>query len=65
MIYILRDKATPEQVVEMLKEYESMIEVVQDLRPGLGNRSTSIQSEEVRQQVAAVETEILGGIRAA
>jgi hypothetical protein len=114
MIYILRSKVTAEQISEMLKEYESMIKIVVDIRrrilagggemhsdcesvlledgseqddlwganwypadqeivfdslinirPGLGNRSTLIQSEELRQQVAAVATEILGGIRAA
>jgi hypothetical protein len=32
MIYILRDKATSEQVTEMLKEYESMIKIVVDIR---------------------------------
>jgi hypothetical protein len=32
MIYILRNKATPEQVTEMLKDYESMIKIVVDLR---------------------------------
>jgi hypothetical protein len=32
MIYILRRKATDEQVAEMLKEYESMIKIVVDIR---------------------------------
>ena len=32
MIYILRSKATAEQVSEMLKEYESMIKIVVDIR---------------------------------
>jgi hypothetical protein len=32
MIYILRDKATSAQVAEMLKEYESMIKIVVDIR---------------------------------
>ena len=32
MIYILRSKATAEQVAEMLKEYESMIKIVVDIR---------------------------------
>ncbi|HLO28573.1 MAG TPA: DUF5674 family protein [Anaerolineales bacterium] len=32
MIYLLRAKATAEQVVEMLKEYESMIKIVVDIR---------------------------------
>ncbi len=32
MIYILRSKATTEQLVEMLKEYESMIKIVVDIR---------------------------------
>jgi hypothetical protein len=32
MIFILRDKATSEQVAEMLKEYESMIKIVVDIR---------------------------------
>jgi hypothetical protein len=114
MIYILRDKATSGQVVEMLKEYESMIKIVVDIRrriltgggemqadceslllndgseqddlwganwypaeqeivfdslinirPRLGNRSTLIQSEERRQQIASVASEILGGVYAA
>ena len=113
MIYILRDKATSEQVAEMLKEYESMIKLVVDIRrrvlagggemhsdceslllddgseqddlwganwypvnqeivfdslinirPKLGNRSTLIQSEELRQQVEAIAKEILGGVHA-
>jgi hypothetical protein len=32
MIYILRDKANPNQVAEMLEEYESMIKLVVDIR---------------------------------
>jgi hypothetical protein len=32
MIYVLRDKATLDQVTEMLKEYESMIKIVVDIR---------------------------------
>jgi hypothetical protein len=32
MIYILREKATSEQVAEMLREYESMIKIVVDIR---------------------------------
>ncbi len=32
MIYILRSQATSEQVVDMLKEYESMIKIVVDIR---------------------------------
>ena len=32
MIYILRDKATAEQVTQMLREYESMIKIVVDIR---------------------------------
>lgn len=112
MIHILRAKATAEQVIEMLKEYESMIKIVVDIRrrllagggemhadceslllddgseqddlwganwypadqeivfdslinirPRLGNRSTLIQSEELRQQVASVAAEILGGVQ--
>jgi hypothetical protein len=31
----------------------------------LGNRSTLIQSEELRQQIASVSSEILGGVYAA
>ncbi len=111
MIYLLRDKATSAQVAEMVKEYESMIKIVVDIRrrmlagggemhsdcesvllddgseqddlwganwypadqeivfdslinirPRLGNRSTLLQSEELRQQVASVAIEILGGV---
>lgn len=36
-----------------------------NIRPKLGNRSTLIQSEELRQQVASVAIEILGDIHAA
>jgi hypothetical protein len=110
MIHLLRTKATIEQVTEMLKEYESMIKIVVDIRrrtlagggemhsdcefvlledgseqddlwganwypveqeivfeslinirPKLGNRGILIQSEEIRQQVASVALEILGG----
>jgi hypothetical protein len=32
MIYILRSQATSEQVAEMLKEYETMIKIVVDIR---------------------------------
>lgn len=32
MIYIFRTKATAEQIAEMLKEYESMIKIVVDVR---------------------------------
>jgi hypothetical protein len=32
MIYILREKATSEQIAEMLREYESMIKIVVDIR---------------------------------
>ena len=32
MIYILRDKPTSVQVAEMLKEYETMIKIVVDIR---------------------------------
>jgi hypothetical protein len=32
MIYILHSQATSEQVVDMLKEYESMIKIVVDIR---------------------------------
>ena len=32
MIYILHEKPTSEQLIEMLKEYETMIKIVVDLR---------------------------------
>ena len=32
MIYILHDKAAAEQIADMLKEYESMIKIVVDIR---------------------------------
>lgn len=32
MIHLLHVKASPEQVAEMLKEYESMIKIVVDIR---------------------------------
>jgi hypothetical protein len=112
MIHLLRSKATAEQVAEMLKEYESMIKIVVDIRrrvlagggemhadcesvlledgseqddlwganwypveqeivfeslinirPGLGNRSILIQSEEIRRQVESVTVEIFGGVK--
>jgi hypothetical protein len=112
MIYLLRDKPASEQVSEMLKEYETMIKIVVDIRrrvlagggemhsdcesvllddgseqddlwganwypaeqeivfdslinirPRLGNRSTLIQSEELRQQVESITLEILGGVQ--
>jgi len=34
-----------------------------NIRPRLGNRSTLIQSEELRQQVESVTVEILGGVQ--
>lgn len=112
MIHLLSGKATIEQVTEMLKEYESMIKIVVDIRrrvlagggemhsdcesvlleegseqddlwganwypaereivfeslinirPRLGNRGILIQSEEIRQQVASVASDILGGVQ--
>ena len=111
MIYILREKPTKGQLTEMLKEYETMIKIVVDIRrdvlaggdemhsdcesvllddgseqddlwganwypvqqrlefdslinirPGLGNRSTLIQNEELRQKVEAVTRNILGDV---
>ena len=32
MIYILGDKASPEELTDMLKEYENMIKIVVDIR---------------------------------
>lgn len=112
MIFIIREKPTTEQIAEMLKEYETMIKIVVDvrrrvlagggemhsdcesvlledgseqddlwganwypasqeiiydslinIRPRLGNRSTLIQSEEIRQQLKSVTLEILGGVQ--
>jgi hypothetical protein len=112
MILLLREKATGIQIADMLKEHESMIKIVVDIRrrvlagggemhsdcesvllhdgseqddlwganwypagqeivydslinirPRLGNRSTLIQSEELRQQVKSVTLEILGDVR--
>lgn len=111
MIYILRERPTREQLVEMMKEYETMIKIVVDIRrsilagggemhsdcesvlldedseqddlwganwypgqqriefdslinirPGLGNRSTLIQNEELRQKVEAITRTILGDV---
>ena len=39
-------------------EFESLI----NIRPRLGNRSIIIRSEEIRQQVAAITHELLGGV---
>ncbi|HNT74563.1 MAG TPA: DUF5674 family protein [Anaerolineae bacterium] len=44
---------------EQLIEFESLI----NIRPRLGNRSIIIQSEELRQQVADVTLELLGGVQ--
>ena len=40
-------------------EFESLI----NIRPRLGNRSIIIQNEDVRQQVAAITHELLGGVQ--
>ena len=40
-------------------EFESLI----NIRPRLGNRSIIIQSEELRQKVADVTLELLGGVQ--
>ena len=40
-------------------EFESLI----NIRPRLGNRSIIIQNEDVRQQVAAITRELLGGVQ--
>jgi hypothetical protein len=42
-------------------EQEILFESLINIRPRLGNRSILIQNEELRQQVEAVTTEILGG----
>jgi len=35
MIYLLTEKATPQQVQEMLKQYTDMIKIVVDIRRGI------------------------------
>jgi len=40
-------------------EFESLI----NIRPRLGNRSSIIQSEDVRRQVAAITRELLGDVQ--
>jgi len=44
---------------EQRVEFESLI----NIRPRLGNRTIIIQSEEIRQQVAAITHELLGGVQ--
>jgi len=44
---------------EQRVEFESLI----NIRPRLGNRGIIIQSEEIRQQVAAITHELLGGVQ--
>jgi hypothetical protein len=112
MIHTLREKASPDQVSDMLQEYETMIKIVVDIRrralsgggemhadcesallesgseqddlwganwypmeqriefeslinirPRLGNRSTLLQDENLRQQVEGVARVILGGVQ--
>ena len=43
-------------------EQEIVFESLINIRPRLGNRSTLIQSEELRVKVASVTLEILGGV---
>ncbi|MBM3123779.1 MAG: hypothetical protein FJZ87_01760 [Chloroflexi bacterium] len=111
MIHTLGEKASPDQVNDMLQEYETMIKIVVDIRrralsgggemhadcesallesgseqddlwganwypseqriefeslinirPRLGNRSTLLQDENLRQQVEGVARVILGGV---
>jgi len=111
MIYLLKEKATLDQIQAMLEEYRIMIKIVVDtrrrflagggemhadceqlllddgseqddlwganwypadqriefdalinIRPRLDNRSTLIQSEEIRRQVEAVSRQLLGGV---
>jgi len=45
--------------VEQQIEFESLI----NIRPRLGNRSIIIQSEQLRQKVATIVQELLGGIQ--
>jgi hypothetical protein len=40
-------------------EFEPLV----NIRPRLGNRSIIIRSEEIRQQVAAITQELLGGVQ--
>ena len=35
MIYILKSQPTPEQITQMLQEYETMIKIVVDIRQGI------------------------------
>lgn len=44
-------------------EQEIVFESLINIRPRLGNRGILIQSEELRQQVASVAAELLGGVR--
>ena len=62
MFHLLRERATPDQIKEMLEEYEGMIKIVADIRPRLGNRNILIQSQELRDSVESVTSEILGGV---
>jgi len=45
--------------VEQLVEFESLI----NIRPTQGNRGIVIQDEQIRQAVAAITEELLGGIQ--
>ena len=44
-------------------EQEIVFESLINIRPRLGNRGILIQSEELRQQVASVAADLLGGVR--
>lgn len=63
MIHLLRERATPQQIREMLEEYEGMIKLVVDIRRRLGNRNIIIQSQELRDIVESITREILGGVQ--
>jgi uncharacterized protein DUF5674 len=52
MIYTLRSKASTEQVAEMLKEYESMIKIVVDIRRRILSGGREMHSD----------FELLGGV---
>lgn len=66
-IHVLRDKATVEQVRDMLAEHTVMIKVIEsesliNIRPRLGNRSIILQNPELCAKVEAVTRAVLGEV---
>ena len=65
MIYIIRERATPQQMQEMLQALGTYIKLAVDIpliniRPRQNNRAMEILDPEIRGQVAQITCRLLG-----